>query len=64
MGFYQYQKLNMKDMVEKYNYDEWYEIDIIIDWREKKQQVSIWVNGKFKTTEEQFFSSDSYIGSV
>ena len=54
----------MKDMVEKYNYDEWYEIDIIIDWREKKQQVSIWVNGKFKTTEEQFFSSDSYIGSV
>ena len=35
MGYFNYQKLNMKNMVQKYDIGEWYQIDILIDWGEQ-----------------------------
>lgn len=42
LGYFDYLKLNVESMIMPYFADQWYTIDLIIDWSE--QQVSIYVN--------------------
>lgn len=52
----------MQDMIQKYEKDKWYAIDILIDW--PKQNVKILVDGVQKAQELEFFSRESYTGST
>ena len=36
MGYFDYQKLNMGNMIQKYKDQEWYSVDILIDWGNEK----------------------------
>jgi len=35
LGYYNYAKLNTEPMVHKFKADEWYVIDLILDWSEQ-----------------------------
>lgn len=39
LGYFNYMKLNTESMVMKFQGDEWYRIDLLIDWEE--QQITI-----------------------
>ena len=44
LGYFNYQKLNVQNMLQKYDEDTWYTIDLILDYDE--QRVSIYVDEK------------------
>ena len=45
MGYFNYQKLNMQNMVQRYEGETWYTVDILIDW-EGSQTVTIFIDGE------------------
>ena len=59
----------MKNMLAKYNDNQWYQIDILIDWNNpnnngksylyKKQRVDIFIDGK-QVGSDTFFSNEPY----
>ena len=61
MGYFNYQKLNMQNMVQRYEGDKWYNVDIIIDWTQDQQTVTIFIDGVQKM-QDNFFNNET-IGS-
>ena len=57
-GFFEFIRLNLENMVEKYEAARWYDVDIIIDW--DKQGVSIYINDDYITS-TGFFHKDNHI---
>ena len=53
MGYYNYQKINMENMVHQYEGQKWYTVDIVINWgdksskdeNDKAQSVNIFIDG-------------------
>jgi hypothetical protein len=43
-GYFNYQKLNLVSMVNKFKNATWYKVDLIIDW--KTQAVTVYVDNK------------------
>jgi hypothetical protein len=42
-GYFNYQKLNLVSMVQKFVSKTWYKVDLLIDW--ENQAVTVYVNG-------------------
>lgn len=45
MGYFNYQKLNMQNMVMRYKGEQWYTVDILINWA-NDQSVTIFIDGE------------------
>jgi len=56
LGYLNYMKLNEKNMVQKFKKDEWYDVDLILNWELEK--VSIYVNGVPKDATADFFINE------
>ena len=44
LGFYNYHKCNMHDMLVRYEDKKWYAVDVLIDWSLPKQTTSIFID--------------------
>lgn len=42
MGYFDFAKLNLENMLQKYEADKWYNIDLLLDFDE--QRVSIYID--------------------
>ena len=42
LGYFDYLKLNTENMLQRYEADKWFRIDLLLDWDE--QRVTIYVN--------------------
>lgn len=52
LGFFDYAKLNVQNMLARYEASKWYAVDLVIDWDD--QRVSIYVNGAGLKSESFF----------
>lgn len=56
LGYLNYMKLNTQNMVTPFKADRWYDVDLLINWDEKKQgqqTVSIYVHGMTKVKDKE-----------
>ena len=60
-GFYDYMRLNLHDMVMKYEEEVWYQLDFLFDWEQRK--VALFVDGTWSNT-QKFFYQDAEIESA
>jgi len=61
-GYYNYTKLNTENMVKKFKADQWYVVDLLIDW--EKQRVSIYIDGAAHVAVPFFTTMKEKIESV
>ena len=47
-GFYDYMRLNLHDMVEKYEKDKWYQLDFLFNWDDQK--IALYIDEEFSAT--------------
>ena len=53
-GFYNYMRLNLADMVNKFDADVWYTLDFILNW--DRQAIALYVNNTFIANEEFYYT--------
>lgn len=61
-GYFNYQKMNLVSMVNKFTNETWYKVDLLIDW--DSQSVTIYVNNTLLASDRFFTNSKTTISSA
>ena len=61
-GYYNYQKMNLVSMVNKFTNGVWYKVDMIFDWT--NQDVTVYVNDTLLASDSFFTNSKTTINSA
>eukprot|EP00347_Sterkiella_histriomuscorum_P004990 403358323 len=61
-GYFNYQKMNLVSMVQKFTNDTWYQVDLLINW--EAQDVTVYVDNQQLASDKFFTNSKTTINSA